>query len=263
MQANTETANKRVAIFGLGPTGTAMAQVLSAAGYAVDGFSRSRCLGQGIRLDLSDGDTVRELSKHLGHATLAVVTVPPQDLATEFWNVLEPVPQRILLGTTGIYRRQGNQPVTEATALVADHDRLVVEEQFLAAGGLLVRLAGLYGVGRNPADWVRRGRVGYEPRQVNLVHHLDVARAILELARDWPGGGQVFNLADGQRHTWRQVIEALVESGTLDHPREPTAASRADAVVDPSRFLQRYPEFSFRDFWTELGNLNQEDRHGT
>lgn len=252
----------RLAIFGLGFVGDALRQRAVEAGHAVDGFSRRGGAGGGGVFDAGDPDCGR-VPDGLGLVAYdcAVVTFPPAQAHPSFWPALQGwARRRVLLGTTGIYRRSEDCSVpiiNEETPLVEDHPRLVAEQMFLESGGLVVRLAGLFGGERNPVHWIREGRVGYEKRQANLVHRDDVARAVLALAvLDAPRS--VYNLADGQRHTWREIVDALVKRGVME-PLPSRAQSRADGFVAPERLLADLPGFEFTDFWELLEGLATED----
>lgn len=243
----------RIAVFGLGFIGEALIRRGEAAGHQMDGFSRSRAHGAGSMLDATTPEGVSGLSGQEPWDAL-VVTFPPMPAAPGFWTALPRLaPRRVLLGSTSIYQRafDCSAPViTEDTPLEDLHPRRALEQAFLDAGGHVVRLAGLYGGERNPVHWIRGGKVGYEKRQINLVHRDDVADALLALLA-LPRLRPVYNLADGQRHTWRQIIDALVAAGHLE-PLPPRPPKKNDAFVDPTALRSDLPEFRFRDFWDEL-----------
>lgn len=252
----------RLALFGLGFIGHALGERALAAGHRVDGFSRSSQLGEGRRMDASDPEAVAALADAWqGEPYDAlVVTFPPQAAAAALWPWVHGLARRrVLLGTTSIYARASDcsAPVlTEASPLEEEHPRRALEEAFGAAGGLIVRLSGLYGGARNPVRWIREGRVGNERRQLNLVHRDDVAEALLGLLA-LPAPRPVYNLADGERHTLGQIIDALVASGALDAlgPLPPKPLTRPDAFVDPSALLKDLPGFRFRSLFAELPAL--------
>jgi nucleoside-diphosphate-sugar epimerase len=259
-----------IAVFGIGFIGGALIERAEAAGHRVSGYSRSRAHGAGARLDAATPEAARILEGAPGRQGASgwdalVVTFAPQAIPASFWETIHPLaPRRILLGSTSIYQRalDCSQPViTEQTPLVPDHPRLAVEQAFREAGGMLVRLAGLYGGDRNPVRWIQAGKVGYEKRQINLVHRDDVADALLGLlARSAePPLASVYNLADGQRHTWRQIIDALVAAGHLDPGfQDPRPPKKADAFVDPSRIRAALPDLRLRDLHAALDRLMRD-----
>jgi len=69
---------------------------------------------------------------------------------------------------------------------------------------IVLRVAGIYGPGRNPLDWIRQGRVGPSRKYVNLIHVEDLA-AICLLALDKGKPGEAYNVSDGQPHIWNEI----------------------------------------------------------
>lgn len=247
----------KIGVFGLGLAGGAVAELAGRLGWEVAGYSRSRSLGAGRGWDASRAEDSRRLIDEGCRFEAAVATFPPQDAWPGFWPYLAgAAPVAVLLGTTGIYLREGRRPaITESSPIQPDHPRTPAEESFLASGGIVLRLAGIYGGPRNPLRWIREGRVGYEDRQVNLIHFRDIALAVAEVFRRKPVP-RLFNLADGQRHTWRQIIDTLVERGQIRHDRAPVPLKRPDSFVENRLFLSEYPDFEFRDIWSELAKFD-------
>ncbi len=223
----------RVAVLGAGFTGAAIAAELARAGHAVDLWSRRSAPGA-RRVDVSKRPEIIRLTA--GPSPDAVVaTMPPSAADPALWGALSAWSRFVvLLGTTSSYRRDQGAVIGAGTPLVEDHPRAGAEREVLGAGGAVIRLAGLYGPGRNPLRWLSSGRVGAEPRQVNLVHSSDVAKAILgvleaDLRGAWP-------LADGQRHTLADIAALGAELGHL--PAAPPAPlTRADVEIDASALL--------------------------
>lgn len=253
----------RLAVFGLGFTGARLADAAKAAGHEVFGFSRRRSFGGVDPFDASTAAECRVFASRWepGSFDAAVVTFSPEAAHPEFWPLLRTLaPRCILLGTTGIYERpEGGvaQTIHEGTSLDPLHPRLIREHEFLEHGGIVVRLAGIYGGNRNPVRWIREGRVDYEDRQVNLVFADDITGALLAIAAE-PQVESIYNLSDGQVHTWRQIIDFLVEQELLDHARKAVAPTKASAIVDNRRFMRDFPDFRFHDFWEEIGWLARE-----
>jgi nucleoside-diphosphate-sugar epimerase len=75
-------------------------------------------------------------------------------------------------------------------------------------GAIVLRVAGIYGPGRNPLDWIRQGRVGPSRKYVNLIHVEDLA-AICLLALNKGKPGEAYNVSDGQPHTWNEVCATV------------------------------------------------------
>ncbi|HKO32032.1 MAG TPA: hypothetical protein VJU54_12900, partial [Nitrospiraceae bacterium] len=82
----------------------------------------------------------------------------------------------------------------------------VAGEEYLRkdCGAIVLRVAGIYGPGRNPLDWIRQGRVGPSRKYVNLVHVEDLA-AICLFAMDRGKPGDTYNISDGTPRTWEEI----------------------------------------------------------
>ena len=87
------------------------------------------------------------------------------------------------------------EPLRETGQILRETEELV-----LASGGVVARLAGLYGPGRCvPLQKLLDGRATIEEcgtRQMNMLHHLDAAAALQFLAETESGG--LFNVVDNQ-----------------------------------------------------------------
>jgi hypothetical protein len=71
-------------------------------------------------------------------------------------------------------------------------------------GAIVLRVAGIYGPGRNPLEWIKSGRVRSSRKYVNLIHVEDLA-AICLLALDKGKPSEAYNVSDGQPHTWNEI----------------------------------------------------------
>jgi nucleoside-diphosphate-sugar epimerase len=122
-----------------------------------------------------------------------------------------PVRRMVVLGSTSAYEvsdRSSEYPppwIDETAPLDLSKPR-VQGEEFLrqSCGAIVLRVAGIYGPGRNPVDWVRQGRVSPSRKYVNLIHVEDLA-AICLLALEKGKPGEAYNVSDGQPHTWNEI----------------------------------------------------------
>ena len=68
----------------------------------------------------------------------------------------------------------------------------------------MLRVAGIYGHGRNPLDWIRQGRVGPSQKFVNLIHVEDLAAiCLLALSKGKPS--EIYNVSDGTPRLWSEI----------------------------------------------------------
>jgi hypothetical protein len=117
----------------------------------------------------------------------------------------------VVLGSTSAYEvfdrsSEYPPPWIDETAPIDLSKPRVQGEEFLrkSCGAIVLRVAGIYGPGRNPVDWVRQGRVSPSRKYVNLIHVEDLA-AICLLALDKGKPGEAYNVSDGQPHTWNEI----------------------------------------------------------
>ena len=122
-----------------------------------------------------------------------------------------PARRIVVLGSTSAYEVSDRSteyppPWTDETAPIDLTKPRVQGEEFLRkdCGAIVLRVAGIYGPGRNPLDWIRKGRVSPSRKYVNLIHVEDLA-AICLLALDKGKPGEAYNVSDGQPHTWNEI----------------------------------------------------------
>ncbi len=249
-----------LAVFGVGYCGRTLLDKVRRRGLTAHAYSANTLVEEGARFDSRRAESVASFDRTVADGTydVAVVTFPPEGTIPGCWEMLSRKASRlILLGTTGIYQREGKgRPVlTEQTVIADDHPRAEAEAEVVARGGIVVRLAGIYGSGRNPGRWAREGRMVYEDRQLNLVHIDDIRRALLFLMVH-PDPAPVYNLSDGQAHTARDLIDLLVEGAAFEHPRQLVSSARPDGFVSNQAFLEAAPGFAFQDFRKAILALN-------
>ena len=117
----------------------------------------------------------------------------------------------LVLGSTSAYAdsnpsRAYPPPWLNESARIDTAQPRVQGEEYLRTGwgAVVLRVAGIYGPGRNPLDWIRQHRVASSPRYVNFIHVDDLAGICLKLCeRGSPG--EVYNVSDGTPRTWRAV----------------------------------------------------------
>jgi nucleoside-diphosphate-sugar epimerase len=180
---------------------------------------RATALNDGGKLSavVFDGKTAApELLRAIGEADTALVSIPQDDhgdpvlrVCGEAFAQAEHLQSIVYLSTVGVYGDRGGAWVDEATPAAPSSarggDRLAAETEwrdFGARRGIAVailRLAGIYGPGRNALTQIERGiaRRIVKPGQVfNRIHVADIAQAIdAAFARRASG---IFNVADDE-----------------------------------------------------------------
>jgi nucleoside-diphosphate-sugar epimerase len=148
----------------------------------------------------------------------------------------------VVLGSTSAYEAGGMREYPPAwideSAPVDFTKARVKGEEYLRKeyGAILLRVAGIYGPGRNPLDWIRQGRVGPSRRYVNLIHVEDLA-AICLGALEKGKRGEIYNVSDGTPRTWEEICEwARVRWGIL--PPQPKNEDRAGKRILTAKLRQ-------------------------
>ena len=132
----------------------------------------------------------------------------------------------VVLGSTSAYDR-GGEPMTdlppwidETSPVNFDLPRVQGEEYLRTQqGGIILRVAGIYGPNRNPVEWIRQGRVGPTNKFVNLIHVEDLA-ALCILALQTGCAGDVYNISDGHPRRWADVCAEVSSRWGIVSPRE-------------------------------------------
>lgn len=253
----------RIGIFGLGYTGIRISETLrSKENVELNTFSSDTTVAGTRIFDFSNADSLKKFGEEFSQNffDLCIVTFPIQKLSdpNSFINLaFSSCKNPVLIGTTSIYQRVPD--IVETTPLQEDHDRFAVEKEWLQRGGKILRVAGIYGPLRNPADWARKGLVKKSSRQLNLIHGDDIARTIFLLVEKIKREGiesvpNVLNLSDNQWHTWKEIFSFLEEHGKISKT-EIEESPKEDCFIDSERIRNLLPDLQTKDFWAELENL--------
>ena len=199
-------------------------------------------------------------------------------------NLAAAFPEALLLFTssTSVYAQTDGDWVTEQSAAEPERETGRVlretEDLVLAQGGIVARLAGIYGPGRSAL--LRKflsGEALIDPasdRFSNQVHRDDIAAAMFLLVRRYVRAPRlqnswlrIFNVADGNPLSIRQCYEWLAR--TLGRPLPPTseivrARKRGNsnkrvssAKLQALGWTPRYPDFATAMTKSILPNVEQ------
>lgn len=156
----------------------------------------------------------------------------PVQLVTAFAEATGLAQRRVVvLGSTSAYMlgsiNDDPPPWVDEGAPVDLAKERVLGEEYLRkeCQAIVLRVAGIYGEGRNPLDWIRKGRVGPTRKYVNLIHVEDLVEACLAaLQRGTPG--ETYNVSDGTPRTW----EAICREARQRWKVQPAVTSSAGPV---------------------------------
>jgi nucleoside-diphosphate-sugar epimerase len=230
----------RLFAFGLGYSARRIARLpaIEASGTVRSAEAAEALRGEAIEAFVFDG-AQPGLAAALAQAQAILISAPPgpsgDPVHRAFAREISAAPElkRILyLSTIGVYGDWRGAWIDEAsetrTTTPRGRWRLAAEAEWRALGAErgvpvdILRLAGIYGPGRNALAKLREGdaRRIVKPNQVfNRVHVDDVAEVVrLLLAADRPGG--VWNLADEEPAPPQDVIAFAAELLGLEPPAE-------------------------------------------
>jgi nucleoside-diphosphate-sugar epimerase len=246
----------RVFFFGLGYCARRLIQRepwIEASGTARTPEGAAALRGAGVDAYRFDGagEAQPGLEKALGKAEAIVVSIPPRDGAgaalERFWPAIAAAPalRRIVYySTIGVYGDHGGAWVDETSATqtrtarglarIEDEARWTAAARARGAEADILRLAGIYGPGRNALVNLRRGearRIVKRGQVFNRAHVDDIAH-ISSLALMRGLEGQVWNVADDEPAPPQDVIAyAAGLLGLEPPPEEPFEGASLSAMA--------------------------------
>ena len=173
----------------------------------------------------------------------------------------------IFTGSTSVYSQVDGGWVTEDSPAEPDREtgRVLLEAEKIAleAGGVVARLAGIYGPGRSVLlKKFLEGSAVLEAggnRWINQIHRDDGARALLQLARDEAAVG-IYNVCDDTPTTQREIYGWIADHlnrplppegpADLNRKRGWTSKRISNARLRSLGWSPRYP--GYRDALGEL-----------
>lgn len=237
-------------IFGLGYSGSAIAQAARTAGFAVTGTTRAGSAGS-ITFDTAD-DAIRSAT-HL--VSTAGTTDSGDPVLARYAAAIAAAPNLRWIGylsSSVVYGDRGGGWVDEDTPTAASQGRgqRQVEAENAWADFAdtravdIFRLAGIYGPGRSAFDDLRAGRARrmIKPgHQFGRIHRDDIARSVVTaMTQDRPKGRRVFNLADDEPS---ESADVVTEAAKLLGIQPPDPVTYEDALPAMSPMA--------RSFWAE------------
>jgi nucleoside-diphosphate-sugar epimerase len=268
----------RVLIAGCGYIGQAAADLFHAAGWVVEGWTRSAESAASLsakpypvrEVDVSQADQVAECAGmfdalvHCASSSGGDAEMYRKVYLDGARNLLETFRRSKLLFTssTSVYaQRDGSwvteesdaKPMRETSRVLLETERLV-----LADSGVVARLAGIYGPGRSALlNKFLKGTAIIDPendRFVNQVHRDDIASALLLLLSREAEGAQIYNVVDDQpilqSECYRWLAQRLnrplppIGRSTQERKRGDSNKRVSNAKLRRSGWTPRYPSFA-------------------
>jgi nucleoside-diphosphate-sugar epimerase len=235
----------RAFLLGAGYSAGHFARLIGAEAEVIHGTTRSGEKVEGLRAEgiaplIFDGSEIGpEMAETLRQTTHLVLSAAPRENGDPLLPLLpRPITDAMpalrwigYLSTVGVYGDHRGAVVTEESELRPKSRRAVervkAEQDWLAAGAgagipvAVLRLAGIYGPGRNALVNLERGtaRRVVKPGQVfNRIHVADIAGALHHLATHEVGG--IFNVCDDEPGPPQDVVTFAAELMGVEPPPE-------------------------------------------
>ena len=223
----------KILVVGAGYLGGEVVRVFREAGWDAQGASLGG--GEGLlACDVSDADSVSTLPDAGAVVHCAASGRGGEDAYRHVYlegcrNLVRRFPEAKLIFTSSssVYAQHEGELVTEESETIPDRATgeilLEAEKVVLDAGGVVARLAGIYGPGRSVLfRKFMDGEAVIEEdgcRFINTIHRDDAARAILHFINLSPfPAGEIFNVADSVTMTQLEVYKGLSEIFGKDLP---------------------------------------------
>jgi nucleoside-diphosphate-sugar epimerase len=233
----------RVFFFGLGYCARRLIQRepwIEASGTARMAEAVSALRAEGVEAYQLDGaEAETGLEQTLEKAEAVVVSIPPRDGAgavlDRFGATIAAAPalrRLVYYSTIGVYGDHGGEWIDETSATrtrtarglarLRDETRWTAAARAQGAEADILRLAGIYGPGRNALVNLRRGEARriVKPGQVFNRTHVDDIAKISSLALTLSLKGQIWNVADNEPAPPQDVIAYAASLLGLDPPPE-------------------------------------------
>ncbi len=163
----------------------------------------------------------------------------------------------IVLGSTSAYQVVGT-PVTEQSPLQTHQPRVQGEEYLRKTfGAIILRLAGLYGPGRNPLNWIRQGRIRNPQKWVNLIHVRDAAGVCLHaLSQGKPG--EAYLISDGIPRKWEEIFAYAWKRWNIQKPHVTEQQVAGKCVSNQKLLMKLQYSLHYPDVYRALEEIETQ-----
>jgi nucleoside-diphosphate-sugar epimerase len=264
----------RILIAGCGYVGQATADLFHRAGWAVEGWTKSDSgTSKPYPIHAIDLTDAKQVHAYEGNFDVIVHCASTRggdvDLYRRVYlngarNLLETFATSTMLFTssTSVYAQTNGERVTEESATETRRQTGQIlretEELVLAHGGIVARLAGIYGPGRSALlNKFLAGNAIIDPetdRFINQVHRDDIAAALFILLDRQREAKQIYNVVDDQpirrSECYRWLAKKLnrplppVEKSAARGKRGDSSKCVSNAKLRGLGWTPRYPTFA-------------------
>lgn len=253
-------------VLGSGYTGRVLHEMGTAQGWTVHATSRNPLnhladmpSEQRVRFDLEQPSTWMGLP--LVADLIWCFPATPLEQVQTFADQFNVSARRlVVLGSTSAYEvgksHEYPPPWIDETDPIDLTQSRVQGEEYLRKehGAIVLRVAGIYGPGRNPLNWIMQGRVGPSRKYVNLIHVEDLA-AICLAAIEKGTPGEVYNVSDGQSHTWNEICGVAQTRWGITAQGIGKEDQTGKRISNHKLVKNLYSQFRHSDLYTTLQTL--------
>lgn len=219
---------------------------------------------QRIRFDLTRPETWQAIPASTD--ILWCFPAVPVELVQQFADAASLRTRRlVVLGSTSAYDGPASTEypppwVDETADIDIDKPRVQGEELLrISYGAIVLRVAGIYGLGRNPIEWISSGRVSRSRKYVNLIHVEDLVATCLAALRQGEQRG-IYNVSDGTPRTWEEICEAAEQRWGVRSTAPPESTPTGKRIAN-TRMCELMTadgtDRCARDFFEALEQLQQ------
>lgn len=249
----------KVVIIGCGWLGMQVAEVMCKSGFEVWGSTSNAERQQKLKaigatpFQLADLNGNEPQAKQIIVGVQAVfIALPPSAFGVENYakeveritQCFEDLQQLIFCSSTSVYSENAVE-VNEATPVqpeTANAVAIVAAEQIILSAHVtsayILRLGGLYGIGRNPAKYLQ-GREGVAAplKPVNLIDGATIAQVVLQLIATEIDGG-IYNVVNPQHPTRAAYYTAICNQLGLVSPTFVAEDKTQGKIVSAEKLLR-------------------------
>lgn len=269
-------ADKHLFIFGLGYVGVHLARRLSAQGWKITGTTRNPdkfhdpSSGQKTVPDnwtilaFEDGTAIPGLAEHLAEASHVITTISALSghdpvMANHESEMRNFAGWAGYVSATSVYPDQEvgfiDEDVPAAPATTRGRHRVEAENQWREiCQAEILRVAGIYGPGRNAIEALQQGRARIIEKQgqlSNRIHQSDITKIICA-AMDRPRPGRIINLCDEEPAPQGEVVRYAAELLGVEPP-QPIPFEEADLTPMARSFYVSRRRLRSKIIGPELG----------
>lgn len=197
----------RYLILGSGYTGPHLKSYILENESSPEIVESSRTLKKDIQFEMEIKSTWQNLPE--AEICFCLFPISNKELGQEFQKKTESRFGRLVIcSSTGFFKTEfPDQRINEESPLDLGLPRAEAEEYLRENSAVVVHSAGIYGLKRNPLDWLKNGKVQPSMKFVNLIHVDDLAQFLWKAGKTGKESSR-WIAADNHPMRWKDLAEA-------------------------------------------------------